>query len=456
MNIVVLGGSPKGARSVTMQYVRFIKSRARTHNFTEYYVAFDIRTLESDDTAFSSLMEDIRNADAVLWAFPLYFGLVHGSCKRFIELIWEKNFEDVFRGKHCAILCTSIHFFDHTAIEYIRGISEDLGMSVDQIFSAAMDDILQKKGKEQVERFWIQWEKNIKDDIRFARRSLPVVPSVRSKTTISAASSAGSLPHPGTKLGILTESGINENLDSMVDLMKREFSRVQFFDLSQIKIAGPCLGCLRCGYANQCVYEGKDDVISMYRELRECDVLVFAGTIQDRYLSARWKTCMDRLFFTTHIPFFDQKHIGFLIAGPLRQIPSLRDWFTGFFEADGLTVAGIVNDEDGDIPAQVHNLGVILDRYHQDGYHPPRSFPGEAGHRIFRDEIFGGLKGCFVADHKYYKKHGLYDFPHKNRKKRLAGTFLYLSMKLPFMRKEVRENMSYYMIRAYKNITRDL
>jgi len=37
-----------------------------------------------------------------------------------------------------------------------------------------------------------------------------------------------------------------------------------------------------------------------------------------------------------------------------------------------------------------------------------------AGMKIFRDEIYGGLKIIFRADHRNYKKTGVYDFPQKN------------------------------------------
>lgn len=449
MKIVVLGGSPKGAKSVTMQYVNYLKVNALEHSFIEYYVTTSIQSIETDNDMLQKIAGDIQKADAVLWAFPLYYGLVHGSYKRFIELIWEKEIAEAFRGKHCSILTTSIHFFDHTAIEYIRGISEDLGMIVDEVYSAAMDDLLEGDGKTQCKLFFEQWMKKTAENIRTGRLSLPIV---LEQTRFSLDENQTVIPRNDISLGLVTESGISENLDNMVGAMTKEFAQVELFDLSKIKIAGGCLGCLKCGYDNQCVYEGKDDVIDTYRKLKNCDVIIFAGTIKDRYLSARWKTFIDRFFFTTHIPFWDQKVIGFIISGPLRQIPSMRELLTGFFEADGLTIGGIVTDESGNITQQIHGLASTLESYVQSGYRPPRQFLGEAGHKIFRDEIFGGLKGVFAADHKYYKKNGLYDFPQRNRRKRLTTALMYIAMKLPFIRKEIQCNMADYMIKPYESM----
>lgn len=449
MKIVVLGGSPKGARSVTMQYVEYMKKSVPGHTFTEHYITANIRKIEGDTAVLDSILKDIQQADAVLWAFPLYFGLVHGSYKRFIELLWEREVTGVFEGKHCAILATSIHFFDHTATAYIREISEDLGMAVDEIHSASMDDLMQSEGQKQCRLFMEQWVKKVQEDIRSTRLSAPVTEAPK---PFVFDESSPCTPRKGVKLGVVTESGVSESLDNMVRAMTREFADTKVFDLSTMKIAGGCLGCLKCGYDNKCVYDGRDDVIDAYRALRGCDVLVFAGTIKDRYLSSRWKTFTDRMFFTTHIPFFDKKLLGFLVSGPLRQIPNLQGLLTGFYETDGMRIGGIVTDEGEDTAKRIHDFASTLESYHKNGYQPPRQFPGEAGHRIFRDEIFGGLRGVFVADHKYFRKNGLYDFPQKRRSRRLQTAFMYLAMKLPSVRKEIQSNMVEYMVKPYESV----
>ena len=446
MNIVVIGGSPKGEKSVTMQYVQYLKNNADDTNFIEHFAAKNIRNYENDEVVFNEFLLDVKKADAVLWAFPLYFALVHGSYKRFIELLFERKSMDIFTGKHCALLATSIHFFDHTAIEYMRGISEDLGMIVDEVHSAHMSDLMQKEGEAQLTKFWDIWRLKIKEDVQAGRLSLPVKYASRklelSKTRVIT-------KRKGLKVGIVTESGISENLDAMVACLDEEFAETEIFDLSTMKILGGCLGCLKCGYENHCAYEGKDEVIDTYRKLKDCDALVFAGAIRDRYLTSRWKTFIDRLFFSTHIPYFNQKVIAFLISGPLQQLPNLRELLTGFFEADGLTIAGIVTDEEDGIEKKIEGLAISLERYCKDGYHPPRMFIGEGGHLIFRDSIFGGLRGVFVADHKYYKKNKLYDFPQKDWGTRLSGSMLHLMMKIPFIRREIQSNMPDYMIRSY-------
>lgn len=447
MKIIVFTGSPKGEKSVTLQYVRYLEDLFPEIEFVEHHISANIRSIELESARLEEILRDVKDADAVLWAFPLYFGMVHGAYKRFIELVQKREKTDVFEGKPCGILATSIKFFDHFAIEYLIGISEDWGMRVMEVFSAGMNDLIKEKGEEQLKCFFLEFKRKIQSGAQMARMSAPVDHLVNSLEQVDR-------PEPKTektaKLGLLTESGDSHNLDQMTQALQREFSSSEVFDLSEIKILGHCLGCLKCGYENHCVYEGKDEVIDTYRRLQACDVIVLAGTIHDRHLSSRWKTFVDRLFFTTHIPFFVGKPVGFLISGPLRQIPNLRQWMTGIWEVQGMTIAGIVTDESIHALKEVWALANTLESYAQMNYQAPRQFPAIGGHKVFRDAIAGGLKGVFGADHQYYKKNGLYDFPQKSHLLNLKGTALNMAMKLPPVRKKIQENMPDYMIMSFK------
>ena len=78
------------------------------------------------------------SSDAVVWMFPVYYLLVPSQYKRFIELIWERGAQEAFRGKFAAVVTTSIHFYDHTARDYMHAICDDLEMSFAGAFTAEM------------------------------------------------------------------------------------------------------------------------------------------------------------------------------------------------------------------------------------------------------------------------------------------------------------------------------
>jgi NAD(P)H-dependent FMN reductase len=90
MNIVVLNGSPKGEVSVTMQYVAYLKKKFPGHAFEVFDVAREVSRLEREPAAWDALQDRLREAQLVLWAFPVYFLSVPSQYKRFIELLLER------------------------------------------------------------------------------------------------------------------------------------------------------------------------------------------------------------------------------------------------------------------------------------------------------------------------------------------------------------------------------
>jgi multimeric flavodoxin WrbA len=110
VKIIVLNGSPKGESSVTMQYVGFVQKKFPQHELKILNIAQRGKQIESKEEIFQEIIEEIKEADGVLWAFPLYVFLVHSQYKRFIELTGERSAEAAFKGKPAAILTTSIHF----------------------------------------------------------------------------------------------------------------------------------------------------------------------------------------------------------------------------------------------------------------------------------------------------------------------------------------------------------
>ncbi|MFA5416622.1 MAG: NAD(P)H-dependent oxidoreductase, partial [Methanoregula sp.] len=140
MKIIVLNGSPKGDISVTMQYVAYMQKKFPSHDYQILHVAQDIRKIEKDRGVFDRIMDAVRSADLVIWAFPLYFLLVPSQYKRFIELVFERSTQEAFSEKYTASLSTSIHFFDQIAHNYVHAVCDDLGMRYCGFYSADMMD----------------------------------------------------------------------------------------------------------------------------------------------------------------------------------------------------------------------------------------------------------------------------------------------------------------------------
>ena len=85
MNFVILNGSPKGDKSVTLQYIKYIQKIYPNHELKVINISQQIRKIENNDKYLEFVTDNIRKSDAVVWATPVYFLLVPANYKRFVE-----------------------------------------------------------------------------------------------------------------------------------------------------------------------------------------------------------------------------------------------------------------------------------------------------------------------------------------------------------------------------------
>jgi hypothetical protein len=230
---------------------------------------------------------------------------------------------------------------------------------------------------------------------------------------------------------------------------------VSVINLRQINMRGGCLGCCQCGLDNVCFYKDTDDVREVYEKMMAADILILAGSIQDRYLSSRWKLFFDRGFFMNHVPMFAGKQIGFLIAGPLMQLANLRQMLESDVECQQANCAGVITDECDDSKELDRLLdgfaGRLID-FAATAYQRPPSFFGVGARKLFRDEIWAHLRFLFRQDHRYYKTHGLYDFPKRSLKTRLTDGLFTLLFLIPAFRREFRKKIREEMIKPLQKV----
>jgi multimeric flavodoxin WrbA len=438
MKVIVINGSPKGDISVTMQYARYLEKVNPQHEFVYVNAALQVKHLENNPEAFKAVIEQVRQSDIVLWAFPLYILTVHGNYKRFIELISERGVQDAFAGKYTASLSTSIHFFDHTAHNYMHAVCDDLDMKYVDFFSADMNDLHKEEYRRQLTIFGQRLFSAVENHSPIQKQYPPLV---RREFTYQPDRAPESLQADSHKVVILHDAkDPNSNLGRMVTRVNERFGgRAVVVNINELNIKGDCLGCLVCGSANQCFYEGKDDYIEFYKNtVMTADILVYAGSIVDRQLSARWKTFFDRIFFNTHTPVLQKKQAMLLVSGPMGQIPNLQEIMSGMFEFQGANYLGYISDEAGtsaEIDALIDQRAGEALEASVNGYLRPETFLGEGGMKIFRDDVYGRLRTVFMADHKAYKRLGFYKtFPQNDFGIMMLNTFIAPLVNLPPVR----------------------
>jgi multimeric flavodoxin WrbA len=453
MKITVLHGSPKGDISVTMQYVRYLEKMMPEHVWTIEQVSSQITKLENDVHEFERLMGSVQNADVVLWSFPLYHLLVPSQMKRFIELVRERGAADSFFGKYSAAIMTSIHYYDHTARNYIHAVSEDLGMRFSGAFTPEMEDLTKANTRKNL----VLFAQQVMDDC-LNNRALPAAfPALKVNDFVySAVTPVEKIAEGSLRVRIIYDGFYDSNAKAMAERLCSRFDAAEMVDISAIHIKGGCLGCLKCGSRNVCVYDGSDDYRSMHRQMiLNADIIFFAGAVRDRYLSSKMKQFFDRSFYINHKPVLEGKQIGWIVSGPLGQIPNLRQIMEAYADVSRGNLAGIVTDESADsafIDAQIDALALRTVSSARSGYVSPTTFLGDGGRRIFRDEIWGGMRIVFAEDYRHYKKHGMFNFPQKKIVNWTGVPLLSALMKIPSLRKVFDREVKRGMIMPLKKV----
>jgi multimeric flavodoxin WrbA len=452
VKITVLNGSPKGEISVTLQYVKYMQKKHPECEYSVFQIGREIKRIESKPELFGRIIEEIADSDGILWCTPVYLLLVPSQLKRFIELVFERGEEAAFKEKYGTTFTTSAHFYDHTAHNYMHAVSEDLGMRYVDGYSAEFNDLLRPDERIQIEKFADGFFRCIEKQGPTGRAFMRVsheIPEYHPGTIENV---------PGTgsrKIILITDAdGVDSNLKRMTDVFISSVPcEVDLVNLNEVNMRGGCLGCLGCVYDGVCVY--KDDMRDLFlNRLLRADAAVYAGSIKDRYLSARWKMFFDRMFFNGHRPAFGGKPTGWIVSGPLRQIPNLRQVLEAFTENPRMSSMGIVTDEYEDSEQITLLLKGLADQVTwamEVGFSRPPSFLGVGGHKVFRDLVYS-MRGIMKADHDYYRENNLYDFPQKDLKSS-ALNLLFLSMRsIPSLRSQMYREANKRMISPLEKV----
>ena len=442
MQILVLNGSPKGENSITLQTVRYLEKRFPDEIFEVLHVGQRIKAIEKD---FSGAETALHNADLILFCYPVYTFLVPSQLHRFIELV--KAHEIDLSGKCAAQLSTSLHFYDITAHRFIRDNCDDLNLQYLGGLSADMEDLLKEQGRKEAEDFFrfILWRKA--HGYAEPKRCMP-----KPFTAVPLSETAAPSMLGGGRVAIVADFDPNE--ESPIRDMAARFLRVAPFETTLVNLfdfpfAGGCLGCFHCAADGTCIY--KDGFDSYLREnIQSADAIVYAFAIRDHSMGYRMKLYDDRQFCNGHRTVTMGKPVGYLISGPLSQETNLQVVIEARAEVGGNFLAGVACDE-SDPDAGIETLSETL-RYAVDhAYQPPKTFWGVGGLRIFRDLIYQ-MRGLMREDHRFYKKHGFYDFPQK-RKGRILGMYLDGGMmRNKKLQKKMSGKMTEGMLLPYKKI----
>ena len=440
MRILVLNGSPKGKNSVTLQTVHYIAALNRDHHFQVLHVGQSIKSLEKD---FTPAREAIEQADVLLFCYPVYTFVAPCQLHRFIELLKDSGLD--VSGKFATQLTTSQHFYDITAHRYIQDICADLGLKYVKGLSADMDDLTVKKGQKEALDFFRYLVWSVEHN-SFEPASVTVTAPARKAVTVPEST--------GDKQGdivIVTDCGEDdEQLKAMIARFRAVCPRkTRVENIREYPLKGGCLGCFNCAVTGKCIYkDGFDDYLR--GTIQTAESIVYAFTVRDHSMGARFKMYDDRNFCNGHRTVTIGMPVGYLISGNYSQEFNLQTIVEARAQVGSNFLAGVATDE-ADTDAAIDMLAQRLEYALVNKYTPPQNFYGIGGMKVFRDLIWL-MQGMMQADHKFYKSHGQYDFPQKQWPKMLAMYAVGALLSNPKLKAKAGSAMTDGMLMPYKKV----
>ncbi len=437
MNILIVNGSPKGSFSITLHTCLYIQKLFPDHSYDIVNVGQQIKKIEKDPAPALALLQ---KADLILFSYPVYTFIVPSQLHRFLEIVKESRID--LAGKFATQISTSKHFYDVTAHRFIQDNCCDLGLKYIRGLSADMDDLTKEQGQQDAKKFF-QYVCYCLDNDLYEEPSVPGPSAPGSYTP--------SLREGHKKTG--RETVIVADLwpaDSPLAAMIADFQAVypyptRIVNIRDFPFSGGCISCFHCAADGKCIY--KDGFDRFLREkIQTASSIVLAYTVQDHSMGAQFKLYDDRQFCNVHRTVTMGMPMGYLVCGDLRWEENLRTIMEARCEVGHNFYCGAATDA-ASITSMARRMAYAL----ENSYVQPQNFYGIGGMKIFRDLIYL-MRGIMVADHKFYKKHGIYDFPQKQRGTLIAMLLVGKLMNNPKLRSKMGRQISEGMIAPYKKV----
>lgn len=382
----------------------------------------------------------MRDADLILFSYPVYTFIAPSQLHRFIAALKASGVD--LSGKFVTQITTSKHFYDVTAHRYIEDNCHDLGMKVIHGLSADMEDLTTEQGRKEAEAFfeYVQW--CVAHDVH---EPSPVQSPTPVEKYIPSPTAAEKLEGYDTVI-VADLRPEDENLRNMIADFEAAYPyRTRLVNIAEYPFQGGCLGCFHCAGEGKCIYKDRFDTF-LRSSIQTADAVVYAFTIQDHSMGPVFKTYDDRQFCNGHRTVTEGMPFGYIVNGNLDSEPNLQTIIEARCEVGHNFLAGTGTDR-VTISAMAQRLTYTL--AHK--YVQPRNFYGVGGMKIFRDLIWM-MRGLMKADHDFYKAHGIYDFPQKQRGKMFMMCFLGAMVRNPKINAKMGNKMNEGMVAPYKKV----
>jgi len=303
-----------------------------------------------------------------------------------------------------------------------------------------------QKGQREAQSFWqrVMWEAEHNYTAPYYMQTAaytPVCPTI---------------PHPSEKseaneIVIVTDCRAEDcRLSAMIERFCAVLPvKTRIVNLWEYPFKGGCLGCFHCAVDGVCIYKDGFDEFLRSR-IQTARAIIYAFTVRDHSMGARFKLYDDRQFCNGHRTVTVGMPVGYLISGNYGAEPNLQTILEARAEVGSNILAGIATDH-ADPDAQIDRLAASLQYALETKPVKPQNFYGIGGMKIFRDLIYQ-MRGMMKADHRFYKAHGQYDFPQKQKGKILMMYLVGAMLSSPKIKAKIGNQMNEGMIAPYKKV----
>ncbi len=444
MKVLVLNGSPKGRKSVTLCSMKYLEKVFTRDEFITFDVGQQVRAFERENK-FNEFEIALSSADLVIASYPVYTFLAPAQLHRFFEIMGEKGVS--LDGKFVTQFTTSKRFYDVTAHGTVKKILASFGGKFINGLSADMEDLTLEKGREELVDWW-----------KFVRYQ--VANDVYENVEISALEKPfydRTFPQPtekkkGITALIVTDAKQGSSLENMIEDFRNVFPyETRVLNLADVPFKCGCLGCLKCTSSGECAV--KDGFQEILNDVNDADAVLTAFEITNHSLSSLYKTFFDRQFVNGHRPVTAGKPTGYIVSGNLSSEDVLKTYIDAKSAVGGNYNCGVVTDEK-DTVADMSALSKKLAYALENDLKPEHNFYEIGGMKIFRDMIWI-MRGIMKADYDFYKKKGLLDFPQKKSGQMILMKFLGKLLKSKSLNKKMPTMMSDGMLMPYENVLKN-
>ena len=396
-----------------------------------------IKKIEKDP---SEVIRGMIDSDLIIFSYPVYTFIATSQVHRFIEIIKEKNVS--LKDKFVTQITTSKHFYDMTAHRYIEDNVKDMNAKYIKGLSADMDDLPTKQGQIDARKFfeYVEWSvANNQYEISPVKVKSPIIEYEKSLPSVEK--------KDGKEVVVVCDLVDNDtNLKKMIDDFTSYVPyKVKLVNIREFNFSGGCLGCFNCAGDGKCIYKDKFDEF-LRSEIQTGSAIVIAFTIKDHSMGARFKMYDDRQFCNGHRTVTEGMPFGYIINGDYSCEENLKTIIEGRSEVGHNYLAGVGFD-----PNSIKQMTDKLVYAINNSYVNPRNFLGVGGMKIFRDLIWI-MRGIMKADHIYYKKHGVYDFPQKKRGQMILMCLLGSMVRNKKIKAKMGNKFNEGMVMPYKKV----